>query len=376
MIFSMKVIRTILGQIRKADQKFSFFHEKDRIMIGVSGGKDSMVLLYALNQYRRFNCANFEIVPAILDLGFPGFDASEMKKYVGKLGLELHVIDSKEVYQILKMQQKDASHLPCSICSRMKKAAINNVAKDLGCNKVAFAHHGDDAVETLMMNQIFGGRIATFQPKMYLERSGIEFIRPLILCHEDMIEKCAKEEHIPVYPSHCPNDGNTMRAEMKQLLKEIYHKYPMAKKNYFSMLENYEKEVLYYQDYYFKIERKDLSLHPVISANDALLEQRIRAKVNCVNFDEDRQRYIVYKINKPIGVLSMKTTSNSRLICDLEFLHESKKYREIIIKYLESTLEHFDLADAVLLSKSNYTDFYKKLGYKKAHQGGLIKYLK
>ena len=376
MIFSMKTIRAILGQIRKADQKFSFFNEKDRIMIGVSGGKDSMVLLYALNQYRQFNCVNFEIVPAILDLGFPGFESKEMEEYVASLGLKLHVVDSKEVYQILKTQQKGAPHLPCSICSRMKKAAINNVARELGCNKVAFAHHGDDAVETLMMNQIFGGRFATFQPKMYLERSGIEFIRPLILCHEEDVRKCAKEEHIPVFASHCPNDGNTMRAEMKEMLKEIYKKYPMAKKNYFSMLENHEKQSLYYHDYYFKIERKDISLHPVLTVKDSLLEQRIRAKLNISNFDDDRTRYIVYKINQPIGVLSMKTTSNSRLICDLEFLRESKKNRQIIIHYLETTLEHFDLADAMILEKSNHTEFYQSLGYKKARHGGLIKYLK
>ena len=376
MIFSMKTIRAILGQIRKADQKFSFFNEKDRIMVGVSGGKDSMVLLYALNQYKNFNCVNFEIIPAILDLGFPGFDASEMVKFVESLGLKLHVVDSKEVYQILKTQQKDAPHLPCSICSRMKKAAINNVAHELGCNKVAFAHHGDDAVETLMMNQIFGGRFATFQPKMYLERSGIEFIRPLILCHEDQIARCAKEEHIPVFPSHCPNDGNTMRAEMKKMLKEIYSKYPMAKKNFFSMLENHEKEVLYYQDFFYKIERKDLSLHPVLTVKDSLLEQQLRSKLKINNFDDDRERFIIYRVNKPIGVLSMKITSNSRLICDLEFIRESKKNRENIIKYLESTLEHFGLAESVILEKSNHTELYKTLGYKKARQSGLIKHLK
>ena len=372
----MKTIRAILGQIRKADQKFSFFNEKDRILIGVSGGKDSMVLLYALNQYKNFNCVNFEIVPAILDLGFPGFKSKELEEFVASLGLKLHVINSKEVYPILKKQQKGAPHLPCSICSRMKKAAINNVAHELGCNKVAFAHHGDDAVETFFMNQIFGGRLATFQPKMYLERSGIEFIRPLISCTEEDIAKCAKEEHLPVFPSHCPNDGNTMRSEMKEFLKEIYAKYPMAQKNFFSMLENHEKEVLYYQDFFYKIERKDLSLHPVLTVKDSLLEQQIRSKLKINNFDDDRERFIVYRINQPIGVLSMKTTSNSRLICDLEFIRESKKNRGIIINFLETTLEHFDLAEAIILEKSKHTEFYKSIGYKKARQSGLIKYLR
>ena len=240
----MKSIRTILGLIRKADQKFDFFHEKDRIMIGVSGGKDSMLLVNALNQYKEFKAVNFEIVPAILDLGFPGFDAKPIKKYVDSLGLDLKVVDSKEVYQILKVQQKDSKNLPCSICSRMKKAAINKVAKELGCNKVAFAHHGDDAIETLFMNEIYGGRVASFQPKMFLERSKIEFIRPLILVHESEIIKACKEENIPASPSHCPNDGETVRKEMKDLLHDIYEKYPTAKKNFFTMMENYEKEQL------------------------------------------------------------------------------------------------------------------------------------
>ena len=195
----MKTMRSILGLIRKADQKFDFFNENDRVLIGISGGKDSMVLLKALSQYQHFNCVNFEIVPVILDLGFDGFDSEPIKKYVKSLGLELIVVDSREVYKILKVQQKDSPHLPCSICSRMKKAAINKAAKELGCNKVAFAHHGDDAIETLFMNEIFGGRIASFQPKMHLDRADIEFIRPLILCHEDMIIHAQKEEKIPNY---------------------------------------------------------------------------------------------------------------------------------------------------------------------------------
>ena len=113
----MNSLRGILGAIRQADQKFDLFHEKDRIMIGISGGKDSMVLALAMKQYQMFSCANFTIVPAILDLGFPGFDATPIKEYFTKIGLDLKVVDSKEVYPILKAQQKDAKNLPCSICS-------------------------------------------------------------------------------------------------------------------------------------------------------------------------------------------------------------------------------------------------------------------
>lgn len=361
----MKSIRSILGQIRKADQKFDFFHEKDRVLIGVSGGKDSMVLLYALNQYRHFKCVNFTIVPVILDLGFPGFDAKPIKEYVQTLGLDLIVVDARDVYQILKVQQKDAPHLPCSICSRMKKAAINKAAKDLGCNKVAFAHHGDDAVETLFMNEIFGGRIATFQPKMFLERAGIEFIRPLILCHESEITRTQKEEKIPSFPSHCPNDGNTMRAEMKSMLKNIYHKYPSAKDNFFSMMENFEKEVLYYQDYFIKIERKDLALHPVISAKDSLLEQKMRKELGFADYNTDLQRFIVYRKNTPIGIFSYFKKNNRHIIHDLEFTKESKQKRIVIIKYIENTLKHFDCSIGIKIPLGKHDAVYQEMGYKK-----------
>ena len=337
----MKALRSILGLIRKADQKIDFFHENDRVMIGVSGGKDSMVLLKALSQYKDFKCVNFEIVPAILDLGFPGFDAEPIKEYVKTLGLELKVVDSKEVFQILKIQQKDSPNLPCSICSRMKKAAINKTAKQLGCNKVAFAHHGDDAIETLFMNEIFGGRIASFQPKMHLDRADIEFIRPLILCHEQDITRAQKEESIPSFPSHCPNEGNTMRAEMKELLNDLYKKYPSAKDNFFLMMENYDKEILYYQDIFYKVERKDLSFKPVIKADDSRVETKLRLELKCLNLDEDVSRYVIYKLDKPIGVISF-TKEELPQIHDLALLKDHKKEKEVIEAFIENNLKYFN----------------------------------
>ena len=337
----MKSIRRILGLIRKADQKFDFFHENDRIMIGVSGGKDSMVLLKALSQFQHFDCVNFEIVPVILNLGFPGFDAEPIKGYVKSLGLELIVHDSSEVFKILKAQQKEEKNLPCSICSRMKKAAINKVAKELGCNKVAFAHHGDDAIETLFMNEIFGGRVASFQPKMHLERADIEFIRPLILCHEDDIIRCQKEENIPSFPSHCPNDGKTMRAEMKSLLKDIYKKYPSAKDNFFLMMENHEQEILYYTDIFYKMERKDLSFKPVISASDSRSETKLRLYLKCLNLEEDVSRFVIYKLDKPIGVISF-TKEEIPSINDLCLLKEHKEEKEAIEAFINSNLHYFN----------------------------------
>lgn len=150
----MKAIRTVLACIRKADNKYNLINHGDRIVVGLSGGKDSVALLYTLHLYQKFSHTDFVVQPVTLDLGFDGFDASKMQEFCQSLGYNLIVSDSREVYPILKAHQGDEKHLPCSICSRMKKAAINKVANDLGFNKVAFAHHADDAIETLFMNEI------------------------------------------------------------------------------------------------------------------------------------------------------------------------------------------------------------------------------
>ena len=217
----MKAIRTVLACIRKADQEYNLINHGDKILIGLSGGKDSVVLTYALSLYQKFSHTDFKIQPVMLDLGFPNFNPYEMNKFCESLGLKLMVVDNTEVYRILQIQQKDHEHLPCSICSRMKKASMNKVAKEIGFNKVSFAHHADDAIETYMMNTLFGGRIASFAPKMHLERADITFIRPLINVRESDIIKLVKEENLPVLASGCPANMHTRREDMKNLLRSL-----------------------------------------------------------------------------------------------------------------------------------------------------------
>ena len=213
----MKSIRTVLACIRKADNTYNLIEHGDKIVIGLSGGKDSVVLTYCLNLYKKFSHTDFIIQPVTLDLGFPGFNPKPLEEFCESIGLTLKVVNAQEVYRILKIQQEKQGlkHLPCSICSRMKKAAINKVANELGFNKVAFAHHFDDAIETLLMNEIHGSRIATFSPKMHLENADIIFIRPLILAHEEEIRKLIKEENLPVLDSKCPADKHTTREDIK-----------------------------------------------------------------------------------------------------------------------------------------------------------------
>jgi len=238
----MYYMRDILGCIKRADEDYNLIDDGDVIAVGVSGGKDSNLLLYAMNAYKRMceKTKKFEIVGIHILMGFPDMDTSVMEEYFKNLNIRLELVPS-QAYEILKLNIQNNGRLPCSICSKIKKAVVIENALKFGCNKVAFAHHGDDAIETLMMNMIFGGRIATFKPKMYLDRSKITFIRPFTYAREAQINKACKKLDIPLVISTCPNDKHTERENMKTMLKDLYHKYPMAKDNFLLMLHNLEK---------------------------------------------------------------------------------------------------------------------------------------
>lgn len=234
-------VKHILGRIRKADLDFNLMQDGDRIAVGVSGGKDSMLLLYCLSLYRniakRHMEKNIEIVGIHIKMGFPDMDFSEVISFCKEHDIEFHDIDSR-IYDILKIQANEDGTLKCSICSKLKKGAVINEAKKLNCNKTAFAHHADDAIETLFLNAIFGGRLATFSPKMFLTNSEMTFIRPLVYSFESDIIKAFKESHVPLVKSTCPMDGHTKRQDMKELLNTIYSTYPSSKENFLLMLHN------------------------------------------------------------------------------------------------------------------------------------------
>lgn len=229
-------MRAILRDIRKADKDFKMFEEGDRVAVGVSGGKDSMILLKTLHMYSNYAGKKFKVIGIHINLGFPGMDFSEVIEYCEKEGIEFHDEDS-HVYQILDAHRKNGV-IQCSLCSKLKKGTVIEAAKKYGCSKVAFGHHSNDAVETLLMNAIYGGRLSTFKPKMYLTRQEITFVRPLIYTYEEDIKKIREYGEIPFVVSTCPNDGYTKRQEMKELLENLYKEYPMAKKNFVYMLKN------------------------------------------------------------------------------------------------------------------------------------------
>ncbi len=375
----MKAIRTVLACIRKADQMYNLINHGDKIMIGLSGGKDSVALTYALSLYQKFSHTDFVIQPVMLDLGFPDFNPYEMNKFCESLGLKLLVVDNTEVYRILQIQQKDKEHLPCSICSRMKKASMNKVAKELGFNKVSFAHHADDAIETYMMNSLFGGRVASFAPKMHLERADITFIRPLIHVRESDIVKLVKEENLPVLASTCPANMHTRREDMKNLLKDIYKRWPIAKDNLLTMLSNYEKEDIWGKEIFYQVNQNGLTLKPVTTPMDMMNVLNIRNIVfvgeqNCPydievvpSEEEEAKHFLIYYKETPVGTIRYRTMGERTY--KIERFAVLKEYRghgygrDAFLFLVAKLEENFNPCTIYFNAQYQLFDYYKAMGF-------------
>lgn len=343
----MKGIRILLASIRKADKEYNLINDNDKIVIGVSGGKDSMALLYSLHLYKKFSKSNFEIYPCMIDLGFDNFNPIEVVDFCKKLRYNLEILSERQVYQILKIQQVEQKlpHIPCSICSRMKKAIINKYAKKIGANKVAFAHHKDDAIETLFLNEIYGGRIATFSPKMLLSNENITFIRPFILVREGDIKKTINEEKIPLFSQACPNDKHTKREEIKKVLGEIYRLFPSSEDNFLTMLTNAEKEDVFYMHEEHKIEGTNIYYKLVRSIND-FIEYKIFLNEDVNLKDKNCSHFLIYEDNKLVGASSIskikdREYSLDKLSCknkDIEILFLEDIKKELYYRYNPYTL--------------------------------------
>ena len=376
----MKAIRTLLACIRKADQTYNLIQHGDKIVIGLSGGKDSIALTYCLSLYKRFSHTDFEIQPVVLDLGFPGFNPQPLIDFCETLGLKLIVSDNTDVYKILTIQKEkqNSAHLPCSICSRMKKAAINKVTKDIGFNKVAFAYHADDAIETLFMNEIFGGRVATFSPKMHLERADIEFIRPLCLVREKDIVRLVKEENLPVFPSHCPADKETTRENIKQMLAGIYKTFPNAYENYLRMLDNPTHLDTWSKDVSLQVNQCGLNLTPVTTPLQKTIVDDIRNKVFIIgqkvpyeeeyflNEEAEAKHYLIKLFDEPIGTIRYLRKENEILIQRFAILdkYQRKGYGSQTLKYfVEMLTKEFTPVKLVLHAQYHLLNFYKNCGF-------------
>ena len=214
--------------MRAAMEKYNMVSEGDIIAVGVSGGKDSLALLYALSEMKKFYPVKYEIKAITADMRFFGerTDFSEITALCEKLGVE-HIIRETELYHIIFETRKEKN--PCSLCARMRRGILHDMTKEEGCTKLALGHHMDDAAETFMMNLLSGGRIESFRPVTYLSRKDLTMIRPMIFATEKEVLSAARKTELPTVESPCPMDKTSNRNEMKELLKELEKSYPSLK---------------------------------------------------------------------------------------------------------------------------------------------------
>ncbi len=217
-------MRKILSRTRAAVDDYKMIQDGDKIAVGVSGGKDSVMLLKVLCDLKRFYPEKFDIVAITLDMRFDNQDGdfSVIQKLCDENGVE-YVVKSTDLYEIIFNIRKEES--PCSLCSRMRRGILHDTAKQLGCNKIALGHHLDDAAETFMMNLLIESRIGCFAPVTYLSRRDITMIRPLVYVRESAVEQAVERLNLPVVESKCPANEKTKREDAKILLRNLSEEY-------------------------------------------------------------------------------------------------------------------------------------------------------
>ncbi len=217
-------MRRILSHTRAAIDDYNMINDGDKIAVGISGGKDSLMLLKALCELRRFYSAEFQVVAITLDMRFNNQDGdfSEIKKMCDDYGVE-YIVKPTDLYEIIFNIRKEPN--PCSLCARMRRGILHEAAKEAGCNKIALGHHLDDAAETFLMNLLVESRIGCFAPVTYLSRRDLTMIRPLIYVREREVTAAAERLNLPVVKSGCPANENTKREEIKMLINELSARY-------------------------------------------------------------------------------------------------------------------------------------------------------
>lgn len=228
-------LQQVMSKVRKALDDYHMINDGDKIAIGISGGKDSLTLLYALNGLKRFYPNKFEICAITVDLGFKNVDFGKIEALCKELDVEYHIVKT-DIYDIIFEDRKESN--PCSLCAKMRKGSLNDLAKELGCNKIAYAHHQDDIVETYMMSLIFEGRAHSFSPVTYLDRMDLTVIRPMMYMKEMDVIGFTNAENIPVLKSACPVDGYTKREYVKNLLRDINKEAPGVRERMFTAIQN------------------------------------------------------------------------------------------------------------------------------------------
>lgn len=228
-------LQQLLSLTRQAIDEYNMIQDGDKIAIGISGGKDSLTLLYALSHLQRFYPKKFELCAITVDLGFENINLKKIEELCNQLNVTYYVV-STDIAKIIFDDRKESN--PCSLCAKMRKGALNQKVKDINFNKVAFAHHKDDMIETFLMSLFYEGRIHSCSPMTYWDRSQITLIRPLIYVTEGQVIHFTNDHKLPVLKSACPVDGHTKREYIKNLIKELSHQEPKIQDRLFTAILN------------------------------------------------------------------------------------------------------------------------------------------
>ena len=228
-------LQQLLSYTRKAVDDYQMIDDGDHIAVGISGGKDSLTLLYALHGLKRFYPKKFTLSAITVNLGYEKFDTAPLRALCEELEVPYTVVDT-EIAHILFEERKESN--PCSLCAKMRKGALNDAVKEMGCNKVAYAHHKDDIIETMLLSLIFEGRFHSFSPKTYLDRMDLTVIRPMMYVDEMDVIGFQHKYNLPVAKSRCPIDGFTKREYAKELVKQLNLEHPGARNRMFTAILN------------------------------------------------------------------------------------------------------------------------------------------
>lgn len=230
----MDTLNSLTGMVRRCVDDYGMISAGDRIAVGISGGKDSLVLLSALSHLRRYYPAPFELEAITIDAGFEGMDFSGVEALCGELGVPYTRVPT-DIREIVFEARKETN--PCSLCAKMRRGALNTTLKARGCSKLALGHHFDDAVETFMMSLLYEGRLNCFSPVSYMDRMEVTMIRPMLYVGERRSANMAAALSLPVVTSTCPMDRTSKRREVKDLLDTLSRTYPDLRSRIFSAMQ-------------------------------------------------------------------------------------------------------------------------------------------
>ena len=229
-----KALNEFTGTVRRAVDDYHMIEENDRVAVGVSGGKDSLLLLLALNHLRSFYPKRFELEAITIELGFEGMDFTPVAELCRELDIPYTCLKT-DIKEVVFDVRKESN--PCSLCAKMRRGALNNAIREREIRKLALGHHFDDAVETFMMSLLFEGRLSCFRPVTYMDRSGVTQIRPLVYAGEQKIANLAAALELPVVENPCPQDKSSKRYEIKKLLSAMGQEYPDMKSKIFGAMQ-------------------------------------------------------------------------------------------------------------------------------------------